>query len=84
MLILFLFQASGFGSFNKTITKNVHIVTIDRTFPVFTAALTCPSGDAEVSISAEVKAKIDAEVGFIVAGKLIPPRIDRLAFITSQ
>ena len=82
--MLLLFQADGFGSFNKTVTKNVHLIDVDQSFPVLAAPLTCPSGDAGVFITAVVKAKIDAEVGFIATGRLIPPRIDHLAFITSQ
>jgi hypothetical protein len=83
MLILFLFQADGLFNFDKTITQTVHLVNLDASFPVFNVALNCPTLDAGVSINAAVKAKMDAEVGFIVAGSIIPPRINRLALISS-
>jgi hypothetical protein len=80
VLILSRFQADGL-TFN---TPPLHLIDIHQTFPVFTAALTCPSGDAGIFIDAAVNAKIDAEVGVIVKGSLIPPRITRLAFTSSQ
>jgi hypothetical protein len=70
--------------FNNTLTKSLRLIDIDQPFPFFNAVLTCPSGDAGVHISADVKAKIDAKVSFIATGRLVPPLLTRLALISSQ
>ncbi|CCA68979.1 hypothetical protein PIIN_02839 [Serendipita indica DSM 11827] len=72
--------------FNETLSKNFHVIDIDQSFPVFSASIDCPSSGvvpalgAGVSVSAAVQAKLDAEVGFIVTGSIVPPQIDDLAF----
>ncbi|KAG8835103.1 hypothetical protein FRC17_005224 [Serendipita sp. 399] len=73
-------------SFNETISKNLNVLDVDQTFPVFTASANCPAQgpipaiQTSIAVTAAVKAKLDAEVGFIVIGSVVPPQIDDLAF----
>jgi hypothetical protein len=71
-------------------SKTVHLIDIDESFPVVTASLTCagtgsiPDFKTSISFTAAVKANMDADVGFIITGSIVPPRIDDLAFTSSQ
>lgn len=86
----FLSQVDHAIQFNKSISKAVHLLDIDKSFPVVSTSLTCaghgsiPAYKASISFTAAVKANMDAEVGFIITGSIIPPRIDDLAFTSSQ
>jgi hypothetical protein len=88
--LIFLSQVDDAIQFNKSISKTVHLIDIDESFPVITASLTCggdgsrPTYAASLSFTAAVKAQMDAEVGFIITGSIVPPQIDDLAFTSSQ
>jgi hypothetical protein len=90
MLISFLSQVDHAIQFNNSISKTVHLIDIDESFPVVTATLTCagngsrPAFAASIAVTAAVKAKVNAEVGFILTGSIVPRQIDDLAFTSSQ
>jgi hypothetical protein len=76
--------------FNETISTNLRVLDINESFPVFSTSLSCPAQgaipafDASLSVTAAVNAQVDAEVGFIVVGSIVPPQIEDLAFTTSK
>jgi len=76
--------------FEETASQNVHLVNIDQSFPVLTASVICPGNkttpgfEASVSVMAEVKAKLDADFGIIVAGSIVPLEIDELVITASE
>ncbi|PVF93429.1 hypothetical protein CPB86DRAFT_109040 [Serendipita vermifera] len=82
----FVDSADGSTNFNETISKNLRVLDINESFPVFSASLSCPAQgevpafDTSISVTAAVKAQLDAEVGFIVVGSIVPPKVDDLAF----
>ncbi|CAG8733695.1 110_t:CDS:2, partial [Acaulospora colombiana] len=82
----FVHAVDGANDFNETISKNLRVLDIHETFPVFSASLNCPAQgaipafDTSISVTAAVKAQVDAEVGFIVVGSIVPPRVDDVAF----
>jgi phage-related protein len=84
------FQIDNSTHFNESTSTTLHVIDIDQSFPVFTASLACagngtrPAFDTSISITASVKAEMDAEVGFIITGSIVPPQIDDLAFTSSQ
>ncbi|KAG8757455.1 hypothetical protein FRC14_002019, partial [Serendipita sp. 396] len=73
-------------SFNETISRTLNVIDVDQLFPVFSASVDCPGQgpipaiQTSVSVTAAVKAKLQADVGFIVTGSIVPPQIDDLAF----
>ncbi|KIM33069.1 hypothetical protein M408DRAFT_326729 [Serendipita vermifera MAFF 305830] len=76
-------------SFNESTSNSFTALDIDQSFPVLSASLACPGNgtrpafDASIAVTAAVKAKIDADVGFIVTGSIVPPQINDLAFTSN-
>lgn len=85
-----LSQVDNSTSFNETRSENLTILDVDQSFPIITKSLGCPESgstpafDANITITADVKAKLDGDIGFIVVGSIVPPHIDDLAFTSSE
>uniref|UniRef100_A0A0W0EY52 DUF7223 domain-containing protein n=1 Tax=Moniliophthora roreri TaxID=221103 RepID=A0A0W0EY52_MONRR len=68
-----------FGSFNKSATKDLPPVNVDKTFPIFEENISCPAtGDlpatnASIKADAATKANAVVSIGIAAAGTIVPP-----------
>ncbi|KAG9048103.1 hypothetical protein FS842_000472, partial [Serendipita sp. 407] len=73
------------GDWTKDWNKQFNILDISESFPVADAKLSCPQNgdvpafDAKIKIDAEVDVKATVSVGFILAGTILPPAINKAA-----
>ena len=57
---------------------------INKNFPIIDQSISCPQKgkapafEAGIKMDADVSAKLTANVGFIVTGSIVPPKIDKL------
>ncbi|KAJ7087919.1 hypothetical protein B0H15DRAFT_841726 [Mycena belliarum] len=66
-------------AFNSTNSFNLPPLNIDQTFPLFTAAVSCPNFSASVSAGFSTKVHATVSVGLIAVGTIIPPVITQFA-----
>ncbi|KAG8775303.1 hypothetical protein FRC15_000633, partial [Serendipita sp. 397] len=77
------------GDWTKDWNKQFNILDISESFPVADAKLSCPQNgdvpafDAKIKIDAEVDVKATVSVGFILAGTILPPAINKAAFTSA-
>ncbi|KAK7049915.1 hypothetical protein VNI00_005345 [Paramarasmius palmivorus] len=71
-----------FNSFDKSVTKDLPPVSVDKTFPIFEQKISCPATeglpafDASIKADAATKANAVVSVGIAAAGTIIPPKFD--------
>uniref|UniRef100_A0A0W0EY55 DUF7223 domain-containing protein n=1 Tax=Moniliophthora roreri TaxID=221103 RepID=A0A0W0EY55_MONRR len=69
-----------FNSFDKSITKDLPPVNVDKTFPIFEEKITCPATedlpafDASIKADAATKANAVVSIGIAAAGTIVPPK----------
>lgn len=71
-----------FTSFDKSITKELPPVDVDKTFPIFDEKLSCPANgeipaiDASLKADAVTKAHAVVSIGAAASGSIVPPKLD--------
>ncbi|KAJ7775463.1 hypothetical protein B0H16DRAFT_1255627, partial [Mycena metata] len=78
---------SAFDQFNKfddSVTKSLAPIDVDKTFPVFSQSISCPSPAVSASVSVGVEAKAHAVVslGMSAVGTIIPPHLSAFGVFT--
>ncbi|KAF7378105.1 USP domain-containing protein [Mycena sanguinolenta] len=66
-------------AFNDTNSVSLPVLSIDQTFPLFSASVDCTDFSASVSASFETKIDATVSIGLIAAGTVIPPEISEFA-----
>ncbi|KAF7296604.1 hypothetical protein HMN09_01068000 [Mycena chlorophos] len=73
-----------FNSFDKTVTKTLTPVNIDKTVTLLSASVSCPTPVVSAGVTATAEGKVQAtmSVGAVAEGTIIPPKLtDFGAFI---
>ncbi|KAJ7143851.1 hypothetical protein C8R44DRAFT_759017 [Mycena epipterygia] len=66
-------QFKKFNSFDKDVTKSLPPLDVDKTFPLFSQSISCPSPAVSASVSANVEAKAHAVISLGMSA--IPPSL---------
>ncbi|KAJ6546622.1 hypothetical protein B0H10DRAFT_2447526 [Mycena sp. CBHHK59/15] len=66
-----------FNSFDKSVTKDLPPIDVDKNFPLFSESVTCtaPAVSASVAVGVEAKAHAVVSLGMTAVGKIIPPSL---------
>ncbi|KAJ7347727.1 hypothetical protein DFH08DRAFT_649277, partial [Mycena albidolilacea] len=70
-------QFKKFNSFDKSVTKSLPPLDIDKKLPVFSQSISCPAPAVSAAVSIDVEAKAHAVVslGMTAVGTVIPPKM---------
>jgi len=69
---------------DETLDKKFDPITVNKTITIIDQTLDCPqlgnlpSVSGHFKVTADVHANVTANVGFIVTGTIVPPKIDKL------
>ncbi|KAA1467370.1 hypothetical protein DENSPDRAFT_832394 [Dentipellis sp. KUC8613] len=69
------------GKFNKTETKNLPAVDVDKQASVLNANVDCPDFKASLLASMDTKAHAQISLGVIAAGTAIPPKLTEFGIL---
>ncbi|KAJ6480315.1 hypothetical protein C8R45DRAFT_1076400 [Mycena sanguinolenta] len=73
------YACDNITAFNDTNSASLPVLSIDQTFPLFSASVDCIDFSASVSASFETKIDATVSIGLIAAGTVIPPEISEFA-----
>jgi len=75
---------TGFDSFNKTATKDLPPIDINKDFPILNQSLSCSGFSASVKADVVAKAHAVISVGVATTGTIVPPNISEFGLFVGM